>query len=59
MMQAMNSNIPNEENAGDVFGKGGMQAVMDSLPLRGMIMFAGGNKEVEAGIQRLIDALNA
>lgn len=60
MMQAMNPiQAPEEPEEGGVFEEGGMQAMMNYMPLRGIAMFAGGNKEAVAGIQQLIDALNA
>lgn len=59
MMQAMNPLASSEEpEEGGVFEEGGMQAMMNYMPLRGLVMFGGG-KEAEAGIQQLIDALNA
>ena len=60
MMQAMNPiPVPEEPEEGGVFEEGGMQAMMNYMPLRGLVMFAGGGKEAEAGIQQMIDALNA
>ncbi len=60
MMQAMNPMPAPEEGADDgIMGESGMQAMMNYMPLRGLVMFAGGSKEAEQGLQQLIDALNA
>ena len=60
MMQAMNPMpAPAEGEDDGIMGESGMQAMMNYMPLRGLVMFAGGSKEAEQGLQQLIDALNA
>lgn len=59
MMQAMNPMQEAEESDANPMGAEAMQAMMQYMPLRGIIMFAGGAPEVAAGLQQLIDALNA
>lgn len=60
MMQAMNPLPASEEpEEGGVFEEGGMQAMMNYMPLRGIAMFGGGSPEIVQGLQQLIDALNA
>ena len=60
MMQAMNPMpAPAEGEDDGIMGESGMQAMMNYMPLRGLVMFTGGSKEAEQGLQQLIDALNA
>jgi len=59
MMQAMNPMpAPEESEESSAFEASGAEAMMRYMPLRGMVMFGGGGKEVEAKVQQIIDALN-
>ena len=40
-------------------GEAAMMAMMADMPLRGLTMFGGGNPEIEAQLQHLIDGLKA
>lgn len=64
MMQAMNPLAgagPQEgqDESEAIMAGDAMMAMMNYMPLRGLIMFGGGTPEVTQGIQQLIDALNA
>ena len=61
MMQSMSVIEVNEDNTGEgdqVFSGEGADAMMKYMPLRGPVMFGGGNKEIAEKIQELIDRLN-
>ena len=62
MMRAMNplAGAAEPDQDGNTIMEGeAMDAMMRYMPLRGLVMFAGGSKEVEAQLLRLVDALNA
>ena len=62
MMRAMNplAGAAEPDQDGNAIMEGeAMDAMMRYMPLRGLVMFAGGSKEVEAQLLRLVDALNA
>ncbi len=64
MMQAMNPLAgagPQEgqDESQAIMAGDAMAAMMNYMPLRALVMFAGGSAEAAAGIQQLIDGLNA
>ncbi len=62
MMQNMNpfggAEAPEDDSEAIMAGDA-MQAMMGYMPLRGLVMFAGGSPEVERQMQQIVDALNA